>query len=133
VQVLIDEDPPLRRSARAVLVGNVGRLQGGVDVLPDAEPDSGQLDVAIVAPRNIGHWVQILVGALRGRAHLPRVEYLRGQHVVVRTDEPQPRQLDGDVIEPGTTLDVTVRPSALWVCVHQPDTSDDLTEGGPSS
>jgi diacylglycerol kinase (ATP) len=133
VEVVVDDAPPIRRHARTVLVGNVGRLQGGLDVLPDAEPDSGRLDVAIVAPRNLGHWFQILFGALRGRKHLPRIEYLRGEHVVVRTDRPQPRQLDGDVIDPGTTLDVTVRPSALWVCVHQPDTSEDLTEGGPSS
>jgi diacylglycerol kinase (ATP) len=133
VEVVVDDEPPIRRHARTVLVGNVGRLQGGLDVLPDAEPDSGRLDVAIVAPRNLGHWFQILFGALRGHKHLPRIEYLRGEHVVVRADRPHPRQLDGDVIDPGTTLDVTVRPSALWVCVHQPDTSEDLTEGGPSS
>ena len=124
VEVVVDDAPPLRRHVRTVLVGNVGRLQGGLDVLPDAEPDSGQLDVAIVAPRNIGHWLQILGAVVRRRKHLPRLEYLRGSHVVVRASQEHPRQLDGDVIEPGRVLEVTVRPSALWVCVAQPDTPE---------
>ena len=46
-----DEQPTRKRQARTVVVGNVGRLQGGVDFLPDALPDSGQFDVAILAPR----------------------------------------------------------------------------------
>ena len=133
LEVVVDDAPALRRHARTILVGNVGRLQGGVNVLPDAEPDSGKMDVAIIAPRNLGHWIQILLGVLRGRKKLPRVEYLRGEHIVIHAEKSQPRQLDGDVIDPGTTLEVTVRPSALWVCVHQPDTADDLAEGGPAS
>jgi len=37
----------------------------------------------------------------------------------VTSDRPHPRQLDGDVIDPSDTLDVTVRPGALWVCVDE--------------
>ena len=82
---------PARRHARTVLVGNVGRLQGGVNVLPDAEADSGELEVAIVAPRNLGALVpDRLVGVLRGRKRLPRVEYQRGEHVVVRAASHSP-------------------------------------------
>ena len=57
------------------------------------------------------------------------MEVLRGSRITVTSDRPQPRQLDGDVIEESATLDVTVRPDALWVCVYQPDTSEDLAEG----
>ena len=64
-----------------------------------------------------------------GRHKVPNMEVLRGSRITVTSDRPQPRQLDGDVIEPSTTLDVTVRPDALWVCVYQPDTSEDLAEG----
>ena len=41
VSIRIDDEPPLRRRARTVLVANVGRLQGGVRLLADAEPDDG--------------------------------------------------------------------------------------------
>ena len=111
------------------MVGNVGRLQGGTNLLPDAEPDNGQLEVAIIAPQNLKHWVQLLWGVARGKSRVPSREVVRGREVSVVSDRPQPRQLDGDVIEPAERLDVSVRPAALHVCVYQPDTSDDLTEG----
>jgi diacylglycerol kinase family enzyme len=112
-----------------VIVGNVGRLQGGVNLLPDAEPDNGQMDVAVLAPRNLGHWIQTTYAVLRpGRHRVPNMEVLRGSHITITSDRPQPRQLDGDVIDPSTTMEVTVRPDDLWVCVYQPEESEDLTE-----
>ncbi|WP_456826168.1 diacylglycerol/lipid kinase family protein [Cellulomonas sp. P5_E12] len=130
VEVQVDDYPVLRRRARSVLVGNVGRLQGGVNLLPDAAPDDGQMDVAVLAPRNLGHWVRLAFGVLRpGRHRVPNMEVLRGSRITVTSDRPQPRQLDGDVIDPSETLEVTVRADALWVCVYQPDESKDLTEG----
>ncbi len=41
VRIRIDDRPPVRRRARSVLVANVGRLQGGVRLLTEAEPDDG--------------------------------------------------------------------------------------------
>ena len=129
VQVTVDDQSPLRRRARAVLVGNVGRLQGGIRLLPDAEPDNGRMDVAILAPRNLAHWVVLAFSVLLRRQRVPRMEVLRGAHVVVSSDRPQPRELDGDVIAAASTLEVTVRPGALWLCVPQPDGSADLAGG----
>jgi len=87
----------------------------------------------VLAPRNLGHWIQTAVGVLRpGRHKVPNMELLRGSRIRVVSDRPQPRQLDGDVIDASDTLDVTVQPDALWVCVYQPDESDDLAEGSPS-
>ena len=57
VEVRVDDRPVLRRRARTVVVGNVGRLQA---------------------------------------------------------------------------VEVSVRAGALWVCVYQPDTSDDLAAGAPT-
>ena len=132
VEVTVDGQTR-RRRARTVVVGNVGRLQAGTNLLPDAEPDNGQMEVAIIAPRNLKHWVQLLVGVVRGRRRVPSREVLRGARVSVVSDRPQPRQLDGDVIEPSRRLDVSVRREALWVCVYRPEDSEDLTEGSPKA
>jgi diacylglycerol kinase family enzyme len=81
VQVHVDDDPPRRRRARAVLVGNVGRLQGGLRLLPDAEPDDGDMDVAILAPRHLGQWAALAWGLLLRRDRVPRMEVVRGSRI----------------------------------------------------
>ncbi|WP_034609843.1 diacylglycerol kinase family protein [Cellulomonas sp. URHD0024] len=131
VEVQVDDLPVLRRRARSVLVANVGRLQGGVNLLPEADPESGQMEVAVLAPQNIGHWFQLVAGVLRRRRRVPNMEKLRGSRIVVTTDRRQPRQLDGDVIDSSDSLEVTVRPGALLVCVYQPEESQDLATGSP--
>src|SRR5918911_419642 len=47
VRVRLDEDERRDDVVRTVLVGNVGRLQAGLQLLPDAAPDDGALDVAL--------------------------------------------------------------------------------------
>jgi diacylglycerol kinase (ATP) len=121
LSITIDGQPPLRRHARTVLVGNVGRLQGGLVLMPDAEPANGELDVAVVAPRNFGHWIQLIVGVALRRAKVPRREILRARHVVIESDRPHPRQIDGDVIDPGTRLEARVLAGSLQVCVPAGD------------
>jgi diacylglycerol kinase family enzyme len=117
VRIRLDGGPPLRRRARAVLVGNVGKLQGGIPLLPDAQPDDGWLDVAVLTPHTIRHWLAVAWGVLRRRRDIARMETFRARHVEVFSTRPQPRELDGDLIEPARTLDVTIRPAALWLCV----------------
>jgi diacylglycerol kinase family enzyme len=131
VQVRLDDQPPLSRRARTVVVGNVGRLQGGVRLLAGAEPDDGQLDVAIITPRSIGQWAKLAWGVLRRHDRVSRMEVLRARRVEVTSDREQRRELDGEVIAPGRSLVVTVRPDALLLCVPQPEESPDLAEGAP--
>lgn len=126
VSVRVDDRPPLRRRARSVLVANVGRLQGGVRLLADAQPDDGTLDVAILTPRTVAHWAALGWAVVSRRRRVPGMETFRGHHVVVASNRPQPRQLDGDVIEPGRSLDVRVEPRAIWLCVPRPEGAPDL-------
>jgi YegS/Rv2252/BmrU family lipid kinase len=129
VRIRIDENPPRTRRAVAVLVGNVGRLSGGIRLLPHAEPDNGQMEVAILAPRHLAHWAALAWAVLLRRDRVPRMEVLRGSRISIVSDRMQPRELDGDVIDAGCTLTVTVRPGALRLCVAEPARSPDLAEG----
>ena len=101
VEIYLDDRPPVRRRARSVVIGNVGRLQGGVTLLADAEPDNGQLDVAVLAPRRLGHWVELAWGVVRRRRDVAHMDVLRASRIRIVSDREHPRQLDGDVIEPG--------------------------------
>jgi len=121
VRITLDGGTPMRRRARTVLIGNVGRLQGGIPLLPDAVPDDGYLDVAVLTPRTIGNWLGLAWGVVRRRPVVQSMETFRAGRVDVRADRPYPRQLDGDVIGAAKSLTVTIRPAALTVCVPSID------------
>jgi YegS/Rv2252/BmrU family lipid kinase len=118
VQVALDDGAPRAAVVRTVLVGNVGHLQGGLELLPDARPDDGVLDVALVAPRNPKDWV-VLIGRGLTRRHRPdrRLELLRARKIHVVTRRSEPRQIDGELIDDGRGFTVAVEPGALVVRV----------------
>jgi diacylglycerol kinase family enzyme len=120
VTIRVDDGPPMRRRARTVLVANVGRLQGGVHLLRGAVPDDGVLDVAVLTPRTFRNWVAMGWAVLRRNRRVPSMEVFRGTKVEVISERPQPRQLDGDLIDTGNRLLVEVMPDALSLCVPQP-------------
>jgi diacylglycerol kinase family enzyme len=118
VLIRLDGAAPLRRTARTVLVANVGKLQGGIDLFGDACPDDGVLDVAVVTPRGAaGWWALALAVLVRRQPPRRHVETFRASTVVVDSATVEPREMDGDAIEPGRRLSVSIRPRALWVCV----------------
>jgi YegS/Rv2252/BmrU family lipid kinase len=117
VDLSVDGGTPMRRRARTVLVANMGRLQAGVRLLRMAEPDDGVLDVAVLAPRTLRHWLAMAASVLVRRRTVPHMEILTARSVAIHATRPQPRELDGDVIEADRDLAVEILPSALLVCV----------------
>jgi diacylglycerol kinase family enzyme len=119
VALTLDDGEPLNRRVRTVVVGNVGKLQGNIPLLPDAVPDDGVLDVVVIAIRNVFDWVRVGSRVIR-RADVPdrRMERFTAKHILIEASHAQPRQLDGDVIEDGRRLDIQVEPGALLVKVR---------------
>jgi diacylglycerol kinase family enzyme/membrane-associated phospholipid phosphatase len=120
VSISLDHAPPFTRRARTVLVANVGRLQGGLRLLPGARPDDGLLDVAVLMPPRRRSWLPLAWSLLRHRPTVPVLETFQARHVEISCDREQPRELDGDLIEPSRTFTAAVRPAALWLCVPEP-------------
>jgi diacylglycerol kinase family enzyme len=128
VSIRIDDGEPMRRRVRSVLIANVGRLQGGMRLLAEAQPDDGFLDIAVLTPRSLAGWAALAWALVRRRGRIPSMEVFRGRRVDVRSERPQPRQLDGDLIDAGRRLSAEVVPKALWLCVPQPAGHPDLAE-----
>jgi diacylglycerol kinase family enzyme len=128
VEVSLDGGPPRRATVRTVLIGNLGQLQAGMELLPDARPDDGLLDVALVAPRRPTDWVVLVARGLL-RRHRPdhRLQTFQAREVAVRMDGAHPRQVDGDLIADGSRLSARVEPGALLVRVAR-DALDDAQE-----
>ncbi|MGW4947280.1 diacylglycerol/lipid kinase family protein [Actinoplanes sp. NPDC004185] len=71
LRITLDDQPAFTRRPRTVIVGNVGRLQGGVRLLNDAQPDDGLLDVAVLSSRTLQHWAALGWGVLRRKTPSP--------------------------------------------------------------
>jgi diacylglycerol kinase (ATP) len=113
-----------QRRAQTVMVANLGRITGGVTLVPDTDPEDGQLEVAIVRARGVWDLSAVawraLLGQLRGE---PLLEVHRGREIVIETGTPQPVQLDGNEAEPTTRMEVHVEPGALRL-VRTPDSEE---------
>jgi diacylglycerol kinase (ATP) len=117
-ELRLDDADEVTRVGQGVLVGNLGRLQGGLPIMPDARPDDGLLDVAVLRTRTLADWVRLAVRVLlRRRRKDPELEVLRARRVEVRCDRPQPVERDGDPAGETDRVVVDVVPHALTLCV----------------
>jgi diacylglycerol kinase (ATP) len=118
VRVQVDGQPAFRRRARMVVIGNCGRLLGGLVLMPNARVDDGQLDAVIASPRGVVGWVPVATRvATRQRKGHPTLDHHTCREVTVRSDRPLPVQIDGDVIGEARTVRAVVRPGVLTVRV----------------
>ncbi|RBP62513.1 YegS/Rv2252/BmrU family lipid kinase [Brevibacterium sanguinis] len=118
VKITFDDDYRISARVRSVLGGNCGRLQGGIQLLPDAVIDDGLLDVLIVSPKNLGQWVGVVASVIGGKASKGlHTESRKCQKVVIETHEEVDVQFDGDPVGRSTYLAMQVLPSALRVRV----------------
>jgi len=113
------DDRRIDRTGQGVLVGNLGRLQGGLPVMPDARPDDGLLDVAVLRTRTLVDWLALAVRVLlRRRRKDPQLEAFQARRVEIGCDRPQPVERDGDPLDtPRDHLVIEVVPKALTLCV----------------
>jgi diacylglycerol kinase family enzyme len=122
VSLQIDSSPPLRRRASGVIVGNVGTLQGGLPLLPDARPDDGRLDVVVLVARGWGSWlavgVHVLLRRAGGSAQVTRRSFAE---LRIDTDRAQLWELDGEVAGRTRQLVITVQPGTPLVRVPGSD------------
>jgi YegS/Rv2252/BmrU family lipid kinase len=122
----LDGGEEMTRRAQGVLVANLGKIQGGLPILPDAVPDDGQFDIAVLKTRTLGDWVGVAARILvRSRKPGPDVDTFRAHTVEIRCDRAQPVQFDGDTVEPTDRLDLEIDPSSLTLAVpehHQDQT-----------
>jgi diacylglycerol kinase family enzyme len=125
-RITLDGGAPMPRRPRTVIVGNVGRLQGGVRLLSKAEPDDGKLDVAILSPNSLRHWASLGWAVVRRQDRVPLMETYSAERIEIVSNQAQPRQLDGDLIEPGRSLKIGIKKGALLLCVPQPEKDEDL-------
>lgn len=125
--VTVDDEDSVNLHARSLIVGNCGYLQGGIVLLPDAQPDDGLLDVAAIGiRRGLGGWFEVggavLLQSLSGRRSKRQrsggpIPQLSGRSIHVHSARVESVQVDGDPIGRGRVLVAHVEQRALVVKV----------------
>jgi diacylglycerol kinase (ATP) len=101
-----------------VVVGNVGKLLGGVDVFSGAQPDDGLLELGVVTAKNPVGWARTLDRVALGEAgKSPFVEVTRGKKFRIRLDRQFPCELDGGARPAVWKMRIKVHPSSITLCM----------------
>lgn len=111
--------------ALMTLVGNVGKLQGGIALLPSASAADGRLHVLVATNEGVSG-LKRLGNALRRGGPMPFVRRARGKKVTVEIDREVPYQLDGDTEGTTTSFTAEVEAGALRVVAPRPSGQNEL-------
>jgi diacylglycerol kinase family enzyme len=119
IRVAVTADGGRRRRflASAVIVGNVGWLQGGVPLLPEARPDDGQLDAVVLIAGGLAGWLSVAADILLRRRARGGTHRIRFAELEVALGAEQLWELDGEVAGSTRRLTVLAQPGALLLRV----------------
>ena len=117
----VDGRPFFSGRLSCVLVGNVSKVFGGIEVFGDARPDDGILEVGVVTAKNPAEWARTLGRIAAGRPRKsPFIRATRGRRITVRFDRAFPYELDGGTRKAVRKLRIKVRPTSVRICVPPP-------------
>jgi diacylglycerol kinase family enzyme len=118
VRVKVDGEKFYRGKAGSVIVGNVGRVLGGIDAFDDASPTDGRLDVAVVTATGVTKWARVLTRAVAGTTSKAKyVEMTSARKISIDLKSKRLYQVDGGDRQKVKKLKIRVEPAALQVCV----------------
>jgi len=101
-----------------VLAANVGRILGGVEAFPQAEPDDGRLELGVVTARNPVQWARAFGRLALGHAdESPFVHVTQGKKFKIRFGRKVRYELDGGARPASRELLIKVHPGSVTVCV----------------
>lgn len=118
-EITLDNKESFTVKAKTILASNMGKLMGGLEIVPEADPRSGSLQLGIIKARSFKAWVSIIIHALTGRidssnhydiytAKKIEISLLNGKKYY---------QCDGDHFPPTDHLSITIFPKAVNVMV----------------
>jgi YegS/Rv2252/BmrU family lipid kinase len=116
-RVTVDGEPWYTGAVTTVVIGNVGRLIGGLPAFPDAEPEDGRLDVGVVEVRSASEWVRLFGAAMTHRVGAsPLARVATASEITIELDRTLPWQVDGGDRDRLNSFDIKCLPGAIRVC-----------------
>jgi len=110
MRIRVDGATWFKGKASCALVGNIGRITGGVPVFSDASPFDGELDLAVVTAKNFWEWMRVLFD-------VKLVERTRAKKISIKLEKKRRYELDGSMRPKTRRLKIRIEPGAVTVCV----------------
>jgi YegS/Rv2252/BmrU family lipid kinase len=103
-----------------VLVGNVSKVLGGVEVFDDVSPEDGLLEVGVVTAKGVTQWTRVFVRTAVGSAARSKfIRTTKAKKIRIKLDRKVPYELDGGDEQPVDRLKIRVEPAAVTICVPE--------------
>jgi len=130
LKISVDGEPAELDQAHTLIVGNCGALQGGISLLPDADPYDGKLDLLVLRADGIAGWADTMRNmiwdnglkrffASKADGDLAQgseaVAHIQMKSLTIELDEPRVFEVDGDDLSKTTLIEITVQPAAITV------------------
>lgn len=115
VEISVDGNRQTRRNAVLTVMGNVPSIGGGVELMPDADPADGRMEMVVGSPVGLSAWARTTAQVLTRIGADRSLEQYAGVEMVVQVDEPMPYELDGDPMGTGQLFEARVDPGALTI------------------
>ena len=127
IRLAVDDGDATEERAHTLLVGNCGTLQGGITLLPDADPSDGELDLLVLSADGAVQWLdtvrnmvwdnglkRLLTGADAAESSDSAV-HGRLRRVSVELSEPRVFEIDGEDLGETERVTITVQPGAVRI------------------
>lgn len=125
--ITIDDQPGRDADGHTLLIANCGTLQGGITLLPDADPSDGELDFLVLSAESFGEWagtvktmvwdngIKRLLSKTDEVTSTDTVNHGRARKIAVTLPDARAFEIDGEEIGETTSFAVTIQPSAIRV------------------
>jgi YegS/Rv2252/BmrU family lipid kinase len=121
-KIEVDGVPWYAGAASCILVGNVGRLFGGVEVFADARPDDGRLELGVVNADGVTDWLRTLARTAVGQAERSSlVQATSAKKIKVKLNRKVLYEVDGGDRAKVKSFTIKVQPAAVTVCLPPKD------------
>jgi diacylglycerol kinase family enzyme len=114
--------------AHTLIVGNCGDLQGGVTLMPDADPADGRLDLLILDAEGLVGWLdtlrnvvwdngikRLLGGGEASAESSVSAAHRQAERIRLELGEPRVFEVDGDDLGETTRIDISVQAGGVRV------------------
>lgn len=117
--------------AHTLIVGNCGTIQGGITILPDADPADGELDLLVLNAEGIGGWVDTLRNMVwdnglkrllkrddeheEGAESSESTTHRRFTRLTIELEEPRVFEVDGDDLDETARIEISIQPAAVRI------------------